>query len=256
MSHIYLAYPPTLMLVLLLAAVLHLLCGVSIDQTVFLMDSLKMLLVQSADGDAAKQRRLAAGIPGDVRGALKALDLEPKTEAFVCCTKCFALYPISDNLFPPQCTYRQASSSPPCGESLTSTRRVKGVVKTFPCRRFVRQDFHDWLGRLLCRPGMEQLMDSSVRSASGSSTGASSDIWDAPVLRTIKLPDGRMFLDIKAGEGRYVFSICIDGLLPQGKGSGPVVSVGSIFFACLNLPPNLRYRLVRYHLVHLGNTTQ
>lgn len=215
------------------------------------MDSLKMLIMSLLPPyhSAADEKRSVTGIPGDVRGVLKSLELDPQIDAFVCCSQCFSLYPIdSDNTFPLKCSYQSTPDALECGADLTATRRIKGQDRNYPCRKFIRQDFHEWLGRLLCRPGMEEMMDSTVRNTSGPGTGPASDIWDAPVLRTINLPDGREFLDVKANEGRYVFSICIDGLLPHGKGSGPAVSVGSIFFACLNLPPHLRYRYENMYL--------
>jgi hypothetical protein len=252
-------YPPVLLVILLLSAVLHLLCGVSINQTIFLMEALKSIVSEAtrpfekSSGSNYKlqtsRNASTVGIPGDVRGSLKALELDPKTDTFACCPQCFSLYPIGpNNEFTATCEYQPTPDVAVCGTKLSSTRRVKGRLRNYPSRRFIRQDFHDWLGRLLCRPGMEDLMDSAVETASATGTGPASDIWDAPVLHTIKLPDGRPFLEINNKEGRYVFSICIDGLLPHGKGSGPAVSVGSIFFVCLNLPPHLRYRFENMYL--------
>lgn len=209
------------------------------------MTSLRALarLPGSGSGDIDVENHLnSRGIPKDVRTILKTLDLAPQADHFVCCPLCFSLYPINErNQFQERCTYRPVVSGAACNAELCTSRKVKGQHKQFPCRKFVRQDFGHWLGRLLCRPGMETILDEPIRQSASFCHGPACDIWDAPVLHTIKLPDGRPFLDCDTNEGRYVFSICIDGFNPRGKG-GPPVSVGSIFFVCLNLPPHLRYR--------------
>ena len=70
------------------------------------------------------------------------------------------------------------------------------------------------------------------------------DIWDAKALRDLKGPDGKPFVIRCGKEGRYVFSICLDGLNYDGnKHGGRKASVCAIYLACLNLPPQLRYKV-------------
>jgi hypothetical protein len=74
-------------------------------------------------------------------------------------------------------------------------------------------------------------------------SGNVDDIWGAKALQDLKGPDGKPFV-IKCGsEGRYVFSICFDGLNYDGnKHGGRHATVCAIYLVCLNLPPRLRYK--------------
>jgi len=68
------------------------------------------------------------------------------------------------------------------------------------------------------------------------------DIFDGDVLHNFKGPDGLHF-SVGNGEGRYVFSMCVDFFNPLGnKQAGKKKSIGLISLVCLNLPPELRYR--------------
>ncbi|GBE86757.1 hypothetical protein SCP_0906380 [Sparassis crispa] len=81
-----------------------------------------------------------------------------------------------------------------------------------------------------------------------SSPEVAADIWDQPLLHDLPGPNGTKFMDADANEGRYVFSLCMDGLNPFGKG-GPSASVGAIYMALLNLPPEMRYKIENMYLV-------
>ncbi|KAJ3530362.1 hypothetical protein NM688_g7722 [Phlebia brevispora] len=203
------------------------------------------------DTDDKQFKTIASSIPSDVRLVITTLDLSPQTITFVCCPRCFALYRLQsseeDDQYPKSCQERKANGSPPCSAQLRITRTIRGVDRTFPARRFRMQDFDDWLGRTLCRPGLETVMDS--RTSTCGVKEAMADIRDAPILDTILLPNGEKFVGPHVmDEGRYTFSICMDGLNPRGKG-GPPVSVCSIFLACLDLPPNMRYKQENMFLV-------
>lgn len=78
---------------------------------------------------------------------------------------------------------------------------------------------------------------------SGEASGDVDDIWGAKALRDLKGPDGKPFVINCGKEGRYVFSICFDGLNYDGnKHGGRKASVCAIYLVCLNLPPQLRYK--------------
>ncbi|KAJ3545248.1 hypothetical protein NM688_g5647 [Phlebia brevispora] len=235
---------PRLLLIYLLVSGLHLLCSVSIVRCHFVLEVQKALF-QTPDGTDVQS--IASDIPSDVRAVIATLELSPKTVTYVCCPRCCALYILSsstdENQYPDLCEERNAKDSPPCNAKLRVHRRVHGVERTFPARRFRVQDFDDWLGRMLCRPDIESVMDNSASSTEGSMA----DIRDAPLLKDITLPNGEKFLHAHVKEGRYIFSICIDGLNPRGKG-GPPGSVCSIFLACLNLPPNMRFKQENMYL--------
>lgn len=198
-------------------------------------------LENSATITATQSKKM---IPTDISTVLRSLDLAPVTVAYVCCPRCFALYKLSateDDNYPEQCPERRSDSDEPCNARLRVERTIGGRKRAFPVRRFLLQDFHHWLARLLNRPGLEEHMDNPEHRLQRDPSQPASDIWDAEVLHQIELPDGSKFLNMDTDEGRYVFGICIDGLNPRGKG-GPSHSVGSIFLVCYNLPPYLRYK--------------
>ena len=69
------------------------------------------------------------------------------------------------------------------------------------------------------------------------------DIFDSNMLCHFKGPD-RLHFSYGDGEGRYVFSLSLDFFNHLGnKQAGKKKSVGLISLVCLNLPPELRYKL-------------
>lgn len=82
--------------------------------------------------------------------------------------------------------------------------------------------------------------------------GKQYDIWDAEGLQTLKGHNKLSFFHgkRKASEGRYVFSICMDGFNPlHSKDGGKKYSTCAMYMVCLNLPPSLRYRIENIFLV-------
>lgn len=108
---------------------------------------------------------------------------------------------------------------------------------------------------MLCRPSIEQLLDrvliSDTTPDNRDVPAATHDIWDGHVLRNFLGPDGEPFISHRFnGEGRYVFSLCMDGFNPfHNKEAGKKVSTGAIYMVCLNLPPGERYKIENMFLV-------
>ncbi|KAI0628158.1 hypothetical protein C8Q77DRAFT_1040507, partial [Trametes polyzona] len=116
----------------------------------------------------------------------------------------------------------------------------------YPLRQL---EMKDWLGRLLSRIGLEDIMDKAAERARGLPKPVMSDLWDAPVFREVLL-DGRPFVHGPPDEGRYVFALSIDSFNPfQSKEAKQNVSVTGIYMVCLNLPPHLRYLPENVYLV-------
>lgn len=242
-------FEPILLLCYLIVAVIHFLCGVSIKRCGWLLTALQDLLSMSYEfisgnpSDTVFESSfgdIISAIPADVRTVEKHLAIAPKTKPFVCCPACFACYSLG-NAYPDHCTATLSTGL--CGTELRKTRTINGRVRSFPARLYVYHDFKDWLARLLCRPGMEALMDRTLVAAlDRDNHGVVDDFYDTETLTKLEMPDHAPFITPHTSEGRYVFSICMDGFMPTGKGGSASVSVGAIYLACMNLPASIRYR--------------
>lgn len=76
------------------------------------------------------------------------------------------------------------------------------------------------------------------------------DILGSTLLREIMGADGKPFLSTSGSEGRYVFTLAMDGFNPwRNKVAGKKDSVGGLYMICLNLPPAERYKPENMFLV-------
>ena len=235
----------------LLIGVLLVLCEVSVLHLQWVIKVIKLSMLLSFHSTGSHQSRfdtILSGIPNSPLTAVEMLGLLPHCTEYVCCPSCFAIYDTSPGKgpYPKQCTNQDTPDSPVCNRLLrksggTNTKRVK------PVRKYLYQNMKEWMAALLTREGFEEKVD---RDLSPNHGGEMHDIWDAPELHNFKGPDGSLFIKPGLVEGRYIFSLCMDGFNPyQSKEAGKKVSVGAIYMVCLNLPPELRYRLENIFLV-------
>jgi len=228
-----------------LAATLHLLCGLSVEDCSFLLPSIELIVGLSADYIGSNEHLLRT-FPRDIRTVKKALQLAPVVTPFVSCSKCFALYS-QDEDTPATCLYRETISSDQCGQALVTFKRVGNQTRTVFIREYLHQSLKSWLGTLLCRPGMEDIIDRDVLAEN--KDGAISDIFGGTVLREFIGPDGLSFLPSKGPEGRYVFGLSVDAFNPfLNKQAGKKASSTAIYMVCLNLPPSIRYKAENMYL--------
>lgn len=171
----------------------------------------------------------------------------------VCCPRCFQTYTIDDDnpeSYPEFCVYKETARSRTCGRRL---RRMKESTGRFvPTRRFLYHDFYDWLGKLYGRPDIEIHLDEypSNFDQNGEPPKQMKDIWDGSILREFKGPDGKLFMDKPASEGRLVFALNMDGFNPSARRrNGRAASISGIYLVCLNLPPEIRYKVENVFLV-------
>lgn len=241
---------PTIVTWYILVSVLHLLCGLSLDHCNFVLAAANLLLSLSPQTLDTESR----AVPADMRTVLNFMNLTPATESFVCCPRCFFLYPVGPSdtspSYPERCTNRYAPDSDPCNRTLrkmslqTSGKHPAWTVS----REFVYHGVKDWLARMYSRPEIEKHLDRPYTPSN--LDGDVADIWDAPELRQFLGPDGQPFLNRPRNEGRVAFSLNEDGFNPYGnRTAGKKVSSGAIYLVCLNLPPSLRYEIENMCLV-------
>jgi len=223
----------------ILVATLHLLCGLSVDDCSFLLPCVELIVGLSSDYITSKERLLKA-FPRDIRTVKKVLRLAPVVTPFVTCPRCFALYP-QDKDVPDTCSYRETASSEPCSEALVTFKRTGDQTRTIFVREYLHQSLKSWFGTLICRPGMESLLDRDVLTEGQKSTV--SDIFGGTVLQEFLGPDGLPFLPSRGSEGRYVFGLSVDAFNPfLNKQAGKKASSTAIYMVCLNLPSSVRYK--------------
>ena len=177
------------------------------------------------------------------------LDLKPSAVEFCCCPRCYCCYPIDD--FPDYCTNKEAhDDASPCGKALQRTDPV--THRSYAARRYLHHDLKRWIGRLMRRPGMEDLLDRDPR-ATGAKSGELRDIWDGEVLREFQGADRRHFLETTIPrEGRFVFALNMDGFNPFQNLVGSATNTSTaMYMVCLNLPPDIRHRAENVFLVGL-----
>lgn len=194
---------------------------------------------------SSRDTQLHANFPQDLRTARQSLHIEPDTIRYASCPKCCCLYPpkMSGKIteWPTACTWRSFRDSPPCGQELVKSAVQDGESVRVPIRPFLVQDFDSFVGRLLCRPGYEKMLDEGTVANPGDELR---DIKDGLAILELKGPDGKPFLDgFKRSELRLVWSLSVDWFNPfHNKQAGKKASSGSIAMLLLNLPPSLRYK--------------
>lgn len=242
---------PVILATYVIVAVMLVISGTSESTCGFLLKGLSVvaeLCLSSTGSSADSALTLLRGIGTDSRRVIKALKLTPDARSYVCCPKCYACYPqTSEDSYPDKCYHKKTPSSTECGCKLRKVRTVKNIQHSVPVRRFIYHEFKEWLGEMLCHPGMEDMLD---RDVSPSQDGVMHDIWDAPELHNLVGSDGKPFIRRDGSEGRYVFSFCMDGFNPfHLKQAGKKASVVAMYMICLNLPPEERYKLENMFLV-------
>ncbi|RXW19244.1 hypothetical protein EST38_g6612 [Candolleomyces aberdarensis] len=181
-------------------------------------------------------------LPKDPRTLSARFLLEPTTTTYICCPECHKLYPFIPNDRPanPQiCDYRKTPASEPCGAKLWKERDYGPYgIRSSPVKKYVHQDLKSWLGRLLSRPGIENLLENRAVDAKSEVD----DIWGGEVFRNFKDRAGNPYYPGPDNELRLAFSLSVDGFDPyQNKVAKQSAASTGIWMVLLNLPPHLRY---------------
>lgn len=141
--------------------------------------------IRSALSAASVDEATTQRIPSDPRTIVDRIDLDPRTTSYLQCPACYALYeytgvPRGADPDPPACTHRPTPANPPCNVPLWTERRIGGKTIIVPRRKYVHQSLKEWMGRMLSRPGVEDIIDDAPHRTP---TGRMADVWDSPVFQ-------------------------------------------------------------------------
>jgi hypothetical protein len=211
----------------------------------------RLALLGSHDHISPQIEKLLSDLPVDPETAAKQFQLDGKSMIYAACPNpsCHQTYkpiyrdgcPIAE--YPRRCMHRRFANGLPCSTGLTRPRVIGDVEIHTPIKPFLSFDFKDWLAGLVSRPGYEDLMDGAWKKTSADPADGISDITEADFLRNFAGPNGEKLFKDGGKEGRYAFSLCVDFFNPlSNKQAGKKVSIGIISLACLNLPPDERYK--------------
>lgn len=196
---------------------------------------------RSSDLDVQFQKYINGLSLPQIPTLIKHLHLTPTYTKYYPCPECNFLYPLNDETsIPTRCTHKETADSLPCDRPLGTVLIKRDGCKTVYTRTYLHHSFKDWVGELLCRQGMEELLDRDVYE--DGSTENRKDVWDGDVLRNFLRPDGKTFVSSGRGQrtntdGHYMFAFCWDGFNPLGsKEAGKKPSACALYLMCLNLP--------------------
>ncbi|KAF5323867.1 hypothetical protein D9611_008258 [Ephemerocybe angulata] len=259
-------YAPLALAGIVLVLVVHLifngsqtLCSIILG---FLQDQLQIL--GPLLGSEGRQRQLKESYPTSIESVLNSVDLDPCVRRYIQCPKCYALYPTSSD-YPDLCTHEEAPGSSPCNAKLTRVRdpdnkRGENLAKESlgeekggdgerdekrqPITYYLHQG-NQWLGRFLCRPDIEDLLDRrkaeflerSNKPIDSDQPGLVADALDSEIVSNFTWPDGKRFYECPNDEFRLIFSLSGDGFNPfSNREAKQTVTSTGLYLFCLNLP--------------------
>lgn len=213
-------------------------------------------------------------IPRDSRTILQKFRLDPITTTYIMCSRCYALYPLT--IAEKACIHKSTEQSEPCGAPIlhlirrttrnrsqddtpsgseTEERRENDGGCWMPIKTYTHQSFKHWLASMLCRPGVEDIIDDYDRLFE--ERDDITDIWDTKFMRDF--PDSAQtshepkpfFTPAMKQDGRYAFSLSVDSFDPLGNVTAKhSISATGMNMVLLNLPPHLRHKTE--NLYHAG----
>lgn len=159
----------------------------------------------------------------------------------------------NDSPFPMRCVYQETTTDGRCGARLLrankNLRERENDHGFRPIRTYTYQSLISWVGRMLSRPEIERMLEQSIaHECPQLPTAHVDDVLHSPEVAAFEFR-GRPFLRREGSEMRLLFSLFIDWFNPHGnRQAGASISSGVIFMACLNLPPEVRFKRENIYL--------
>ncbi|KAG8711063.1 hypothetical protein FRC08_016364 [Ceratobasidium sp. 394] len=207
--------------VIILTAVIHAVMGVGRESCNYILSALRCTLtmaasMQSANSSSFIQEHIGE-IPTTLPTALHYLNLSPQFHTYTVCPKCSALYDEASGVTTPQkCSGRKQDGSL-CDEGLLTACYRGGKMRYQPTARYSHFPLENWLSELLMRPGIEDILESTVPLPDSTL----SDLWNAPYLCDFPGSGQPSFFDAPPGELRLAMLLFHDFFNPlTNKTSG------------------------------------
>ncbi|KAF5351480.1 hypothetical protein D9757_012880 [Collybiopsis confluens] len=255
---------PLNQVLILLAVICHLIIGLSVDQSNFLIHSTILCVhlgMSTCDSGSStledqlspSQNHIIADMPKNLADALKRFDVDGRFDLYATCPSCSfsnKAHPLKGKKtfydFPEICLNDVVGENGvfKCGTSLLKTRR-DGTVQ--PIKPYLVPSLSDHLARCLTDATfMEQskkAMDSAFHTINlGKSDSGIHSVFDAKFIKDFRGPDGTLFVD-RGDKIRLAFSMHVDFFNPNRVTQrGAHESIGVISCANLALDPSIRYR--------------
>ncbi|KAK1233866.1 hypothetical protein PQX77_002954 [Marasmius sp. AFHP31] len=141
----------------LLAGVLHLVVGVSMDHMVWVLRGLA--LVSSLFGRAVSE--VKQNLPTDTRTMTNNLGLSTDPHELVCCPKCKRLYGLDS--YPEFCTNQPFAGGEVCNRRLRKADAPRTRSQGQPVRTFHYNNLKEWISWMYNRKDIENVFDGSLR---------------------------------------------------------------------------------------------
>ena len=242
----------------LLAAFLHVVCGVSMAECSVILPWLELMNTHSAAPATilySADRNKTPQLYSDIRSVMKSLALEVESRRHICCPSCFKLYPahqVDERSIPDVCKDRKTPTSSQCGARMTRTRTLYGKERRYFIKEVFYYPLKDWVADVLHRPGMEDIMFMTQTHDKGNrgTPQPMEDVFDGQIFRDLKDYRGLPFLGRHGSELRLLFGLSVDAYNPlHNKQAGKKVSSTVISLICYNIPKNRRLLVENMHVL-------
>lgn len=224
----------------ILIAIAHCFLGVARQSCNFILRYVRALLLLAYEMQETRSLTYLIAnvdkIPLTLETSLRFLNLQADLDFYVSCPRCSTLYAEGSSNVPNRCGASNIDGDS-CHTPLFQDQTRGDRAWRRPERRYSHQRLEVWLSRLLNRPGIEDLLESTKPSPQDVMT----DFWEAPYLNNLILGEPGFF-NASVPNLRLAFMVYHDFFNPfSNKMAGKQRSVGVVLMVCLNLPAEIRY---------------
>ncbi|VDB89659.1 unnamed protein product [Peniophora sp. CBMAI 1063] len=245
---------------MLTAIVLYLIFGVSRNASHFLLSAIQILMVELVTAFCHSHGlvfpnaslEVTHGWLVDMRSVIQRFNLSPQYVEYARCPnkKCGAIHTIDPTNpdFADVCGHRGCQARL-FRQSVRVVNKAMIPSSSTPHSTFCFQSPSAWFGRLLSRHNIEHGLLS--HPVAPDKSGLEHDFWFGRAVREVLDEHNNPFFGspVRDGEIRLAVGLFVDWFNPFGKRTSKTQSVGAIYMVCMNIPPDIRYRVENMCLI-------